>query len=108
MRTAVDDLVRAGQLLSWGVPATGVLVETLLDRAAEGDATEARNAIDRVAAAAADEKHALCEIWLLGLRALLARAHGDDTVYREYRDRYHAMATELGYEGHMAWAEAMP
>jgi hypothetical protein len=32
MRAAVDDLVRAGQLLAWGVPATGVLVETLLDR----------------------------------------------------------------------------
>jgi hypothetical protein len=35
MRTAVDHLVRQGQLLGWGIPATGVLVETLLDRGAE-------------------------------------------------------------------------
>ena len=48
------------------------------------------------------------EIWLLRLRALLARAHGDDTAYRDYRDRYRAMATSLGFEGHMEWAEAMP
>ena len=35
MRATTDDLVRQGQLLVWGVPATGVLVETLLDRGAE-------------------------------------------------------------------------
>ena len=32
MRAAVDHLFREGQLLGWGIPATGVLVETLLDR----------------------------------------------------------------------------
>jgi adenylate cyclase len=48
------------------------------------------------------------EIWLLRLRALLARAHGDEAGYRDYRDRYRGMATELGVEGHMKWAEAMP
>ncbi len=26
----------------------------------------------------------------------------------DYRDRYRKMADELGFEGHMAWAEAMP
>ena len=41
------------------------------------------------------------EITLLRLRALLARAHGDDTAYRDYRDRYRAMATSLGFEGHI-------
>jgi adenylate cyclase len=50
----------------------------------------------------------LRDIWLRQLRALLARAHGDDTAYRDYRDRYRAMATELGFEGHIAMAEAMP
>jgi hypothetical protein len=39
---------------------------------------------------------------------LLAHAHGDDVAYRDYRDRYRAMAKKLGFEGHMAWAEAMP
>jgi hypothetical protein len=48
------------------------------------------------------------DIWLLRLQALLARARGDDTGYRDYRDRYRAMANSLGDEGHMAWAEAMP
>jgi adenylate cyclase len=48
------------------------------------------------------------EIPLLRMRALLARAHGDDTAYRDYRDRYRAMATALGLEGHMRWAEAVP
>ncbi|MDT5330712.1 MAG: adenylate cyclase, partial [Mycobacterium sp.] len=43
-----------------------------------------------------------------GLWLCVARAHGDDTSYRDYRDRYRAMATELDFEGHMAWAEAMP
>jgi adenylate cyclase len=39
---------------------------------------------------------------------LLARARGDEDAYRDYRDRYRAMATSLGYEGQMKWAEAMP
>jgi hypothetical protein len=47
------------------------------------------------------------EIWLLRLRGLLARAHGDETAYRDYRDRYRDMAKTLGFEGHIAWAEAM-
>jgi hypothetical protein len=32
MRAAVDHLYREGRLLMWSVPATGVLVETLLDQ----------------------------------------------------------------------------
>jgi hypothetical protein len=32
----------------------------------------------------------------------------DENVYRDYRDRYRVMATSLGFEGHIAWAEAMP
>jgi hypothetical protein len=83
-------------------------VETLLDRAANGDVAEAKAAIERLAAAPADEGLVLREIWLLRLRALLARAHGDDTTYRDYRDRYRDMARTLGFEGHIAWAEAMP
>jgi adenylate cyclase len=51
---------------------------------------------------------AIAEITLLRLRTLLAQAHGDEAAYRDYRDRYRAMATSLGFEGHMKWAEAMP
>ena len=107
MRAAIDDLFRSGQLGSC-VPATGVLVETLLERGADGDVTEAEAAIARLAAAQGDEGRVIRDIWLLRMRALLARAQGDDTAYRDYRDRYRAMATSLGFEGHMAWAEAMP
>jgi hypothetical protein len=61
-----------------------------------------------LAATPADEGLVIRDIWLRRLRALLARAHGDDTAYRDHRDRYRAMATSLGFEGHMKWAEAMP
>jgi hypothetical protein len=108
MRAAVDELVRAGQLLSWGIPATGVLVETLLDRGADGDVAEAEAAIKRVAAAPADDGLAMRDIWLLRMRALLAQVRGDETAYRDFRDGYRDMAKTLGFEGHMAWAEAMP
>ena len=108
MRAAVDDLVREGQLLGWGVPATGVLVETLLDRGAGGDVAEAEAAITRLADAPAEEGLVIRDIWLLRLRALLARAHGDDTAYRDYRDRYRNTAKTLEFEGHIEWAEAMP
>ena len=108
MRAAVDHMVREGQLLGWGVPATGVLAETLLDRGAEGDVAEAEAAIERLAAAPADEGLVMRDIWLLRLRALLARAHGDAAAYTDLRDRYRDMARTLGFEGHIAWAEAMP
>jgi len=107
MRAAVDDLVREGQLLAYGVPATCVLVETLLDRGADGDVPEAEAAIERLAAAPADEGLVMRDIWLLRLRALLARAHGDDAAYAHFRDRYRDMARSLGFEGHIAWSEAM-
>ena len=107
MRSAVDHLFREGRLLLWGVPATGVLVETLLDHRTDGDVAEAEAAIERLAVAPADEGLVMRDIWLLRLRALLARAHGDDTAYRDYRDRYRDMAKTLGFEGHIAWSEAM-
>jgi len=108
MRATVDHLFREGQLLLWGVPATGVLVETLLERRADGYVAEAEAAIERLATAPADDGLVIRDVWLLRLRALLARAHHDDTAYRDYRDRYRGMARSLGFEGHIAWAEAMP
>jgi class 3 adenylate cyclase len=108
MRAAVDHLFREGQLLEWGIPATGVLVETLLDRGADIDVAEAEAAIERLAATPADDGLVMRDIWLLRLHALLSRALGDEPAYRDYRDRYRAMATALGFDGHMRWAEAMP
>jgi class 3 adenylate cyclase len=108
MCAAVDHLVREGQLLAWGTPATGVVVETLLDSGTDIGVAEAQEAIERLAAAPADEALVIRDIWLLRLRALLARARGDEVAYRDYRDRYRDMARSLGFEGHMEWAEAMP
>ena len=64
-----------------GTPATGVLVETLLERGADGDEAEAEAAIDQLAAAQADEGLVIRDIWLLRLQALLAKAHGDKAAY---------------------------
>jgi class 3 adenylate cyclase len=108
MRSAVDHVLRRGQLRQWGIPATGVLVETLLDGGADDDVAEAEAAIDRLAAAPTGDGLVVRDILLLRLRALLARARGDEATYRNYRDRYRAMARTLGFEGHIAWAEAMP
>jgi hypothetical protein len=83
-------------------------VETLLDRGAESDLVEAEAAIDRLPAAPTDDPLLMRDVLLLRLRALLARAHGDDTAYCDFRDRYRDMAKTLGFEGHIAWAEAMP
>ena len=68
---AVDHLFREGRLLAHGVPGTGVLVETLIDRGTDGDVAEAEAAIERLAAAPAGEGLVMREIWLLRLRALL-------------------------------------
>jgi hypothetical protein len=108
LRAAVDHLFRDGQLLMWGVPATGVLVEALLDHGADDDVVEAEAAIERLASAPAEDRLVMRDIWLLRLHALVARARGDEASYRDYRDRYRELATSLGFEGHMAWAEAMP
>jgi hypothetical protein len=108
MRTAVDHLVHQGQLLAAGIPATDVLVDTLLDRGTDADVAEAEAAITRLADAPTGEGVAVLDMWLLRLRALLARAHGDAAAYAQLRDRYRDMARTLGFEGHIAWAEALP
>jgi hypothetical protein len=107
MRSAVDHLFSEGRLLAWSVAATGVLVETLLGRGAGHDVAEASAAIERLAAAAADDGLAVRDIWLLRMGALLARARGDDIAYRDFVTRYRSMAQTLGFEGHIVWAEAM-
>ena len=106
LRKSVDDLTSRGQV-GYYIPATGDLVETLLDRDGDGDVAEAEAAIARLASTPADGS-AILDVWLLRLRALLARAHGDDAGYRGVRDQYRALSTSLGFERHIDWAEAMP
>ncbi len=83
-------------------------METLLDRAAENEVAEAEAAIERLAAAPTDDGSVVRDILLLRLRALLARARGDDATYVDLRDRYRDMAKTLGFEGHIDMADAMP
>ncbi len=70
-----------------------------MQRCGGGDLEAAHAAIDRLASVPIDPGLALFELPLVRLRALLTRARGDDTGYRDYRDRYRDMATSLGFEG---------
>jgi class 3 adenylate cyclase len=106
MRQAVDELRQAGDLF-YGVWGTGLLVETLLERGAEGDLVEAQQSFDRLAVLWVDDGSAIRKITLLRLGTLLASARGDEAGYRDYRDRYRRMAESLGFEGHIAMAQAM-
>ena len=80
IRKAVDDMSARDQV-GYYIPATGVLVEALLDRGGDGAAAEAEAAIERLAAASADGL-VIRDVWLLRLHAR--------------------------FEGHIDWAEAMP
>jgi class 3 adenylate cyclase len=78
-------------------PMTWWLVEKLLARSGEGDVTAAETAVDRLAVALPHAGGSFTESVVLRLRGLLARAHGDETGYRDYRDRYRDMARTLGF-----------
>jgi hypothetical protein len=106
LRVAVDDLFSSGQLPHC-LLATRALVEILVERQDDGEMAEAEAAVERLAAAPAEGGLVVRDIWLLRLRAVLARARGDTAAYRDYRDRYRDMARSLGFEGHMEWADAM-
>ena len=106
-RFIVNQLFENGEMFHRGV-ATAALVESLLRRGSNADEQEAASAIERLAAVPTDSGFVLNEIWLLRLRALMARAQGDAAAYAHFRDRYRDTAKTLGFEGHTAWAEAMP
>ena len=102
----VDNQLRSGESINRGW-STSVLVEALLGRASEGDLDRAQAAIDRLAGLPAEPGFLYHELPLMRLRALLARARGDDATYRDLRDRYRSRAESTGMEGHIALAHAM-
>jgi adenylate cyclase len=104
-RSVVEDLFDLEGSI-WSALAINVLVEALLRRGADGDLAAAETEIERLAAVT-DPGFMLNEVPLLRLRALLAQVRGDEAGYRDYADRYCAMAASLGFEGHIALAEAM-
>ena len=105
-RAVVEEEINSGGLIF--VPtATNVLVEALLLRGTGGDVQEAHSVIDRMAAVQIEPGVVVYDVWTLKLRTQLAHAQGNGATYTQYRDRYRKMATDLGFEGHMAWSEAM-
>jgi hypothetical protein len=105
-RAIVDQLFENGEMI-FRAPLTAVLVESLLQRGTAADVREAQAVIERLAAVPVEPDFVMFELPLLRLRALLARAHDDDVTYEDFRDRYRAMATSLGFEGHIALAQPM-
>lgn len=69
--------------------ATRFLVEALLQRDGTDDVPEADAAIERLASAGRDDL-AVVSVVVLRLRALLARARGDDVTFRVSLSRCHA------------------
>jgi adenylate cyclase len=106
LRAVVDDEFATGEMAYRGAAVTA-LVESLLQRGTDADAQEAAAAVERLAAVPIEPALVLFELPLLRLRGLLARARGDQLAYRDLLERYRAMATSLGFERHMAMAEAM-
>ena len=103
-RAIAEDMERAGAVSNLDLPLM-FTAERLLSR---GDYDEAAREIERLALLGADLDWGSRELVALRLRVLLAQARGDDTAYRDLLNRYRAMANELGFEGHMAWAAEMP
>ena len=107
---AVDELRGAGIRVfqrgqfAHGVVATRFLVEALLQRGGRDDVSEADAAIERLASAGRDDL-AVVDVVLHRLRALLARAQGDDATFRVSLSRCLERATALGFEGHAAMAQ---
>jgi hypothetical protein len=106
LRASVDELY-SSELLGYWLWGTGVLVEALLERGTDSDVQEAEAAVERLCTQPALDGWAYRDLVLLRSRALLARARGDEVSYRNFRDRYRAMAKSLGFEGHIAMGEAM-
>ena len=102
----VDELFTLGSVV-WRGPATSALVEALLGRRAPGDVRAARTAIERLQADPVDPGFLLHEVALLRLRALIARAEGDEDGYRRWAQQYLAMATACGFDGHITVASVM-
>jgi adenylate cyclase len=106
-RVTTDHLFNVGGMV-WVSAVIAVLAEALLQRGGAGDFEEADAVIGRLAAAPLEPGLVLRDVFLLRLRALLARSRGDEIDYRDLRDRYREMAMRLGFEGHIKFAEAMP
>jgi adenylate cyclase len=104
--SVLDKQFDCGEMIFRG-PTTTVLTEALLSRGSAGDIEEAERTVDRLAAVPTEPGFVLFELPVLRLRALLARARGDEAGYRRFLQRFGALAQQAGYEGCVAAARAM-
>jgi adenylate cyclase len=105
LRSALDRELAAGEVLICG-RAAEALVEVLLLRGGPADIDDAQNVIEQYSSVPEEQGAITHELPLLRMRALVARACGEES-YRQLVEQYRARAMELGYEGHIAKAEAM-
>jgi tetratricopeptide (TPR) repeat protein len=103
-RPLIEEMVAEGNYANVDLPVI-FLAETLISR---GDFDEAVVEIERLVKMGAERGWKSREISALRLSVLLAQARCDEALYRKLRDQYREMANDLGYEGHMAWAAALP
>jgi adenylate cyclase len=87
--------------------AVCVLVESLLRRGGDAATSEAQHAVRDFVTFSAGSDYVVFDVMALRLRALLARAQGDEPAYREFLDRCRAIAGSVGYDGHIAMAAAV-
>jgi adenylate cyclase len=92
----------AGAIAYFGL-AVMVLVESLLRRGTDSDLVDAKTAIARLAAVSTSSGVVVFDVVVLRLRAVLARAQGDESTYRELVDRYRAMAESFGWRAISRW-----
>ncbi|WP_165691526.1 ATP-binding protein [Mycobacterium numidiamassiliense] len=105
-RHAVAHNTAAGSVM-WNIPATAALVEVLLTRKLDRDLAEADAVIAQWTSVMSELGVTLYEVWLLRMRAQLARARKEESSYRELRERYRRKSADLGFEGHVALAASM-
>jgi hypothetical protein len=103
LRVLADDMLRDKNFANADL-AICFLAETLLS---QGHIDDAAEEIERLAGTNRALGWITRDVTVLRLRALVAHARGDNSTYCELRDRYRAVASDLGFEGHMAWAQAM-
>jgi adenylate cyclase len=87
--------------------AVCVLVESLLRRGGDAATSEAEHTIRDFVTFSTGSDYVVFNVMALRLRALLARAQGDEAGFREFLDRCRAMAESVGYDGHITMAAAM-
>jgi adenylate cyclase len=104
--TVLAEQFDTGEMIFRG-PATTVLVEALLLRGSAADIKDAELVIDRLAAVPTEPGFVLHELPVLRLRALLARARGDEPGYQRFLERFRDRAAEADFEGYLAQAKTM-